>query len=220
VSPSGFLSLAVLALAALVVVTGACGDEPVAQSSSTTTPAESTSTTAAPTTTTTAKGLTAQSPLRMDGIGPVTMGMTPAEASAAVGRPVKIDDSYSTPEDPALCAYAYTPLEEGGTAKVGFMLERTSAKEDWRIVRTDIDEGLPTATEKGVKLGATEAEVKAAYPALTVSPHPYTGPEGHYMTVDPDGQGGWLLIFETDGTKVESFRSGQEGPVQYIEGCS
>ncbi len=31
---------------------------------------------------------------------------------------------------------------------------------------------------------------------------------------------GPVRIFETDGTKVESFRSGEEGSVQAIEGCA
>ena len=32
--------------------------------------------------------------------------------------------------------------------------------------------------------------------------------------------GGKLLIFETDGKKVTSFRAGEEGAVQAIEGCA
>jgi hypothetical protein len=75
-----------------------CGDdkkEPSAASSSsssaTQTTAASTTTTTAPTTTTTAAGLSESSPLRFDGIGPIKVGMTLAEAKAAAGKPMTVD---------------------------------------------------------------------------------------------------------------------------------
>ncbi|MGH8990049.1 MAG: hypothetical protein ACRDZ7_00785 [Acidimicrobiia bacterium] len=206
-------------LAVLALLPGACGDDPVAESSTSTT-AEVTTTTAEPTTTTTAGALALQSRLRMDGIGPVRMGMTLVEASTAVGRPVEVDPSYLRNDgEPTLCAFAFTPLDPGGPAKVGFMVDRESGAEEWRIVRTDIEDDLPTATEEDIRVGSTETEVKAAYPTVRVEGHPYRE-DGHYMIVDPDGSGGLLLIFETDGDKVERFRSGQEASVQAIEGCS
>lgn len=211
-----------VALVSLVLSAGACGEEsPEGSASPSSTAAEETSTTAAPTTTTTTEALTEQSKLRMDGIGPIKMGMTLAEASAAVGRPVEIDKGYLFDDgEPNLCAFAYPPLAPGSTLKVGFMVGRDSDADEWRLFRTDIEKDLPTSTEAGIKVGSTEAAVKAAYPSVTVEDHPYTGPEGHYMIVDPDGSGGMLLIFETDGTKVDDFRSGEEGSVQAIEGCS
>ena len=61
--------------------------------------------------------------------------------------------------------------------------------------------------------------IKRLGSAVVVQPHPYTGPEGHYLIVhkkgDPLG-----LIFETDGKSVISYRIGRWEQVQWIEGCS
>ena len=90
--------------------------------------------------------------------------------------------------------------------------------------RANVEEGSAIATVSGIHVGATEAEVKAVYSgrggSYTVQPHPYTGPEGHYLVYDADGKGGKPLIFETDGKKVTSFRAGEENAVQAIEGCA
>ena len=49
-------------------------------------------------------------------------------------------------------------------------------------------------------------------------------PEG-FHTVTPHlvvkgGDGKVQLVFETDGSKVVSYRAGVEPQVQYVEGCS
>jgi hypothetical protein len=185
-------------------------------SSTTSSTVETTTTSTAPTTTTTAPGLSEASRLGFDGIGPVKIGMTLAQATAAVGRPVKVDPSYVADG----CAFAEV---EGGPVGLSFMVNREKETDPWRIFRGDVTKG-PIATVSGIKIGATEAEVKAAYSGkggiYTVEPHPYTAPQGHYLIYDADGKGGKLLIFETDGAKVTSFRAGDEGAVQAIEGCA
>ena len=174
-------------------------------------------TTTAPTTTTTAPGLSDESRLGFEGIGPIKIGMTLAEAAAAVGKPVKVDPNYMLDG----CAYAAV---EGGPKELSFMVGRDKDADPWRIFRADVNEGSPIATISGIRVGATEAQVKEAYSgkggSYTVGPHPYVGPEGHYLTYDADGKGGDLLIFETDGKKVTSFRAGEETSVQAIEGCA
>jgi hypothetical protein len=200
-----------------------CGDdkkEPSAATSTSQTTAaaavESTTTTA-PTTTTTAPGLSDASPLRFDGVGPIKIGMTLAEAAGAVGKPVKVDPNYILDG----CAYAAV---EGGPKALSFMVGRQKDSDPWRIFRADVNEGSPIATVSGIRVGATEAQVKEAYSgkdgSYTVEPHPYTAPKGHYLIYDADGKGGKLLIFETDGTKVTMFRAGEENAVQAIEGCA
>jgi hypothetical protein len=185
-------------------------------SSTTSSAVETTTTTTAPTTTTTAPGLSEASPLGFEGIGSIKVGMTLAQASAAVGKPVELDPNYILDG----CAYAEV---QGGPKGLSFMVLRDRASAPWKIFRADVHEGA-IATVSGIRVGATEAEVKATYSgkggSYTVSPHPYTGPEGHYLTYDADGKGGKLLIFETDGKKVTSFRAGDEGAVQAIEGCA
>jgi hypothetical protein len=105
------------------------------------------------------------------------------------------------------------------------MVLREREADPWRIVRVDVDEGSRIATQSGIRIGATEADVKRVYGApgrtgrLTVENHAYVD-GGHYISYDDDGEGGLRMLFETDGQKVTRFRSGQHGPVGYIEGCA
>lgn len=50
-----------------------------------------------------------------------------------------------------------------------------------------------------------------------VSPHKYV--DGHYIEIEIKG-GKFSIIFETDGKRVTSFRTGRSPEVRYIEGCS
>ena len=66
-----------------------------------------------------------------------------------------------------------------------------------------------------------EADVVKLYGAsIEVSPHKYTGPEGHYLTVTPPGDTLHQIIFETDGQKVVHMRAGSRPAVEYVEGCA
>jgi hypothetical protein len=211
----------------VIVTLAGCSDDQkesaaVASSSSvsSTTPStlDTTTTTTAPTTTTTAPGLSEASPLRFDGIGPIKVGMTLAQATAAVGKPVTLDPKYILDD----CAYA---IVQGGPTGLSFMVLRDGASAPWKIYRANVNEGSAIATVSGIRLGATEAQVKAAYTGagksgmLTVEVHPYNE-NGHYLIYDADGKGGKQLIFETDGAKVTMFRAGEESAVQAIEGCA
>ena len=211
-------------LVVAAVALAGCSDdkkEPSAATSSTestvpTTAAAETTTSTAPTTTT-APGLSGESRLGFDGIGPIKIFMTLAQATAAVGKPVKVDPNYEFEG----CAYANV---DGGPEGLSFMVNRNKPSDPWLIVRADVNEGSAIATVSGIRVGATEAQVKEVYSgqggSYTVEPHPYTAPEGHYLVYDADGKGGRLLIFATDGKKVLSFRAGDEGAVQAIEGCA
>jgi hypothetical protein len=163
---------------------------------------------AATTTTTTsgAPGLTAASTLDLRGLGPVRIGMTPAEATAAAGIPI------TAPTESPECTYAKV---EGGPAGVDFMLV------GGRIVRVDVHNGSPVKTRSGAGIGDTEAQVQATYPGIEVSAHKYV-PAGRYLTLVPTSAAdqNYRLIFATDGTQVTAFHSGQLPEVGYIEGCS
>ena len=201
----------------------ACGDDsdpgPAADTPSSTaaTVPSSVTTTGAPTTTT-APGLSEDSKLRFDGIGPIKVGMSLAQATAAVGKPVEVDPDYVLDN----CAYAGV---QGGPEGLSFMVLRDQDTNPWRIVRVNVNDNPRIATLAGVRIGATEAEVKSTYSGpgqtgtIAVTGHEYVE-EGHYITYDVDGPRGLLLLFETDGTKVTGFRSGEEGPVGYTEGCA
>src|SRR5688500_214974 len=159
-----------------------CGDsDPSPRAESTATTA-TTATTAAPasTTTTTAPGLSDESRLVFDGIGPIKVGMTLAEASAAAGQPVEIDPGYVLDG----CAYAEV---KGGPQGLLLMVLRDKETDPWRIVRIDVDDGSRIATLSGIRIGATEADVKRIYGEpgrtgkITVENHEYVE-GGHYIT--------------------------------------
>jgi hypothetical protein len=137
-----------------------------------------------------------------DRIGPVEIGMTLAEAEAAAEQDLK-------QEGDALgdCLY-YTPST--GEPDVSFMVI------DGVVSRIDVDAGT-TTTNTGIGIGSTEADVRKTHPSAVVSKHPYT--DGHYLRVlSEDGQ--YAFLFETDGTKVTSFRSGYVSAVDQTEGCA
>jgi hypothetical protein len=90
------------------------------------------------------------------------------------------------------------------------------------IVRVEVD-SAGTTTDVGAEVGMTEAQIRALYPGrIRTDPHPYTGPEGHYLVYVPSvpADSAYGLIFETDGKVVLSYRSGRRPEVNFVEGCS
>ncbi|GIL38315.1 hypothetical protein [Roseiterribacter gracilis] len=90
---------------------------------------------------------------------------------------------------------------------------------DERLVRIDV--GQPDVhDDHGMHVGSKEDEILHTYRdrKIAVSPHPYLDEDGHYVTVfgrKPDRR----LVFETEKGVVTSFRTGLNGPAQFIEGC-
>jgi hypothetical protein len=133
------------------------------------------------------------------------------------GMPVKqAVDAYGSRLAPAAkvknadrdCYYVFPQDDEG---LVGFMVA------EGQIARIDVTRAGALSAD-GFGVGSLESEVIAAYgDRVQVSPHKYTGPRGHYLTVE---QGERALIYETDGTRVISFRAGRLPEVKWVEGCS
>lgn len=159
--------------------------------------------------------------LRIDGIGPITIGMTLEEATAALGRPVRLDTGgLPGPEDEAECGYA---AADGVPEGLRFMLTRSGPTDAWRVNRIDVDRESRITTTEGIGVGATEADVTRAYEGrpggLAVEPHKYV-PGGHYLVHDPDGPDRLLLVFETDGARIVAFHTGRQTEARYVEGCA
>ncbi len=155
--------------------------------------------------------LTSSSRLRLDGIGPVRLGMTTDEASRVTGKRIRVGPNSGSP-NPASCAVA---RPEGGP-EIKFMVI------DGRIRRVDISPPSSIATVSGVRIGDSEAKVHRVYgPRVRVEPHPYDE-GGRYLVYDSReaSQRGLLLIFETDGTRVTSLRAGARSAVEAPEGCA
>lgn len=167
--------------------------------------------------------LTKHSLVAIDGIGPVRVGMTiaQAEASARV-RLVEKGGRAGT----GGCYYVWPQPEIEG---LRFMVisdrsdNRIERQRD-RIARVDIFEGNRLTTVSGARIGDTESRIKSLYPGrIKVTPHAYTGDRGgRYLTFVP--QASWdrnyRLIFETYRDRVTQFRAGRLPEVEYIEGCA
>ena len=123
----------------------------------------------APTVTTTSapERLTASSRLSLDGLGPVDIGMTLDQASAAAGTPIRIRPGHD-PFGPE-CQYA----QAADLPEVNFMLI------NGRIARVDVGDGggRRVTTVSGVGTGDTEEAIKRTYPGrIRVEGHPYVPP--------------------------------------------
>jgi hypothetical protein len=114
------------------------------------------------------------------------------------------------------------PLDEGSTCTYATFKAQPDLAvmlDGPRIVRIDIG-GAQHEAPGGVRVGQSEAEaLKRLGGKARVEPHPYTGPEGHYLVVHEEGAPRGLIV-ETDGKTVQSWRIGQWEQVQWIEGCA
>ena len=164
--------------------------------------------------------LTVQSKLAIDGIGPVRVGMTIAEAE----RSARIRFSVS----PRLGTCYYIQPQRGPQG-LNFMVKSPSESNDInrnvdRIVRVDVFRGSRITTVRGAKIGDTEQRIKSLYPGqIRVTPHEYTFEQGgHYLTFIPKDERdrNYRLVFETLNNRVTTFRSGKLPEVEYVEGCA
>ena len=146
-----------------------------------------------------------QAPLGIDGIGPVRVGMTTAQAAAAASIPMRLQSAVGS------CGKA---TFVGGPPGLSFMTNLDG------IRRVDVTEPS-IKTAEGIGIGSTEAEVTRAYGnRVTTQPHEYTN--GHYLVVTSEKPdlANYRFVFETDGTRVTLFRSGVEPDVEFVEGCA
>jgi hypothetical protein len=145
--------------------------------------------------------------LNEDGLGPIQVGMTLAEA-------VNMGILNENPNMKKECDFVFPAVGAGVPDNVGVMIVRG------KVARIDVDTGSVT-TEDGAKIGDTEEKIKSIYDGdVQVEPHKYvTG--GHYMIVMGDSaSAGKAIVFETNGKVVTNFRAGRLPEVKWVEGCS
>ena len=144
-------------------------------------------------------------PLALHGIGDLRIG-TPVAALRAMGA---TEERY--PDEEVDCAYWRAPRWPGLAMMVS----------GGRVVRIETEDPR-YRTASGARVGMTEAEIRAIYGrALRVEPHPYTGPEGHYLVYRARSEPFGLIVetnYETG--RAGSIRVGRWQAVQLIEGCS
>jgi hypothetical protein len=152
----------------------------------------------------------AQSPawrLTPDGYGPVRIGMTRDQVSAALS--IRLEGEAV--EDANVC------IEMGaaeGHPDLFFMFE------NGRLSRISLGERSRITTPRGIGIGATAAEVRRAYGrGLRAETHEYIGRPGEYLTF-------WTRVgakgvrFETGADRRVRVIHAGNGSIQYIEGCA
>ena len=164
--------------------------------------------------------ITEETRLELGAIGPIRVGMTLSEASAATGMDIVFDEAFYTYKEYG-CGSASL---QDGPAGLGFMVNGSGSNPV--IVRIGVCCGFPgmpvprTLTMAGVGVHSTEEDVLRAYPGdIRVEPHPYDSPTGHYLIHEPAHAEQFALIFETRDDLVTSFRAGFRDAVHLIEGC-
>ncbi|MDB4876640.1 MAG: hypothetical protein JWM41_3086 [Gemmatimonadetes bacterium] len=142
-----------------------------------------------------------------DGYGPVRIGASLAQLSTAIGTNVPA----ARTADEKSCRLVFLGALPRG---VRAMLVNDS------VARIDVD-AAGARTAEGAGVGDAESRVVKLYGGrATVTPHKYTGPVGHYVTVIVPGDSLRRLVFETDGQKILRFRAGRVPAVELVEGCA
>jgi hypothetical protein len=144
-----------------------------------------------------------------DAFGPARIGMTQKELETALDQRLKA--VYPYVEKKRTCYYLYFRRQ---TAGVSFMMLQD------RLARINVINTKQVSTAAGAKVGDSERRIKMLYgDALTITPHYYIRPKGHYLTVlSEDRRHG--IQFESDGTRVVSYSSGARNTLKLVEGCS
>lgn len=156
--------------------------------------------------------------LSSQGWGPLRVGMTVAEITAAVGADANPDAVGGA--DPATCDEFHPARAPEGLRVL---------VEDGRLARITVAGNAAVKTDRGFGVGASATDIKAAYGGGVVAqPHKYVGPPAEdlfawsqggstaYVT-DPTARG---IRYEIDAEgKVSMIHVG--GPaIQLVEGCS
>ncbi|MDQ6717616.1 MAG: hypothetical protein M3Z17_04605 [Gemmatimonadota bacterium] len=140
--------------------------------------------------------------------GAVRIGMTLGELQAAIGQ---LGDTTKLKRECDIVS-ATDPFK----MPAGVSITQVNG----RVARIDI-ENDSVATDKGIRVGDTEAKVMQMYGSgVIVEPHKYIS--GHYLEIKSgtDSATAKGVVFETDGKKVTTFRAGFWDPVRWVEGCA
>jgi hypothetical protein len=141
-------------------------------------------------------------PVTLDGFGGAVPGLTPTQTAARWGIALRLSG-----EDPA-CQTA--------TIAVG-ALQGYAIFENGRLGAVFLRRGARTG--KGVGIGSTERQVRAAYPQIVVQPHKYLK-GGRYLFVSRARAPHWRIRLDTSAAgRVIQIGFGSRA-VAYVEGCA
>ena len=140
--------------------------------------------------------------IREEGVGPVKIGMTPAELSATLHQ--KLSEDEGGGEN---CFYVTVRDHD----HVSFMIV------EGRLVRIDVD-APGVATSAGIQVGDSEVRARKVYGnRMKVTAHFYID-DGYYLT-SRSADGRYGVRFETASGKIVRYYAGNYDAIQYVEGC-
>ena len=141
----------------------------------------------------------------VDGLGPVRIEMTVAEAAAALGGRLVV----RTDLDPGC---DHLGLKDATSPRYMVVQDR--------IVRIEVENrGYPTA--EGIRVGDDDDRVLAVYAGrVEARPHKYVD-GARTLVVTPARGAQRRIVFETDAAgRVTRYRVGRMPEVEWVEGCS
>lgn len=139
--------------------------------------------------------------LTFNAIGPIKIGMSIKEASAAFGKTLEYKETIEG------CGWIGTP-----SLPKGIELKVVGGK----VVMINV-RNKDVMTGEGAHVGLTEKEIKDLFPGqVKVTNHEYL--DGHYLQVKPKNSK-YGYVFETEQSKVMSIRAGQIEDIFFVEGC-
>ena len=156
--------------------------------------------------------------LTAEGYGPLRIGMTLADVVTTYGPDANLD-SVGGPEPEVCDQFRPARAPEGLLVMV----------EDGRLTRISLMNGAELETDRGLRVGADAAAVRAAYGSrLQAGPHKYQDPPAEYLTIWTRGGAGEDEVAPPDSRGIR-YEIGQDnkvamihagGPsIQYVEGC-
>ncbi len=222
-SPNLAFAAATVAGAVLLAACGADAPvltEPLPTETVTTTPSESpseTEPTPEPTATAEPDG---SALVHATGLGAIRIGMTPAEAGAALGHELVAQSDYEDFRAELECGYLNAPEASGLPDSLGFMVTGVGVGV---ISRIDVYEaGISAAVgDDRLGIGSTLAEVRGV-DAMRIEEHPNTYSDtivdvAVFLSEDDDAP---FYVFEVDTERgVTAFRVGRSPEVGFVEGC-
>lgn len=140
--------------------------------------------------------------LTLEGLGPLRIGEPVPAKSGWAERGAQISDACRTVSSPDFPG-VYAIVEDG------------------RVRRVTVGQRSDVKLIEGIGVGASEADVRAAFPGFRETPHKYVDAPGKYLTA-PNAEGGDpALRFEigADG-KVSLIHVGTAPVLFYVEGCA
>lgn len=138
--------------------------------------------------------------LTLEGLGALKIGQAPPAGWGESGA--QISDAcrtVSSPDFPGVYA-----IVEGG-----------------KVRRISVGQRSTVKLIEGIGAGATEAEVRAAFPGFRSEPHKYEAAPAKYLTAPNATGGDSALRFEIDAKgKVSQIHVGTMPVLAYVEGCA